>query len=284
MWIGRWHWILEALVESVGFRARKLRRGDDAAAVFARSQGVRGAYVVNALAAGEADGLVFERDGSVAAIAWFGPRGNLVVVCSNRSRGYEADVVRRVLASRYSWRIALGDAAVIDGIRARVGRSVLAHRDQVYYVGGRDDAGALGAQADVRKPVGADRERLARATLALNASDLNIAPDRVDRRWLYRTIDDRCREGATMVLGPPGELWCKLDLGSQGPAGDVLEGVYTFPEHRGRGYATSLVAGAMAANVTPASLHVAAHNAPARRAYEAAGMREAGTCRLLLLG
>ncbi|MEC7724842.1 MAG: GNAT family N-acetyltransferase, partial [Planctomycetota bacterium] len=74
------------------------------------------------------------------------------------------------------------------------------------------------------------------------------------------------------------------DLGSQGPAGDVLEGVYTFPEHRGRGYATSLVAGAMAANDTPASLHVAAHNAPARRAYEAAGMREAGTCRLLLLG
>ena len=81
-----------------------------------------------------------------------------------------------------------------------------------------------------------------------------------------------------------GELWCKLDHGSSGPGGLVLEGVYSFPEVRGRGLATALVGSCIQAAGREASLHVAADNAPARRCYEQAGMREVGSCRLLLLG
>ena len=118
----------------------------------------------------------------------------------------------------------------------------------------------------------------------LNASDLNIAPERVDRRWLYSTIDARTRDGSTQVLGPVGGLWTKLDFGSVGAAGDVLEGVFTFPEQRGRGLAAELVASCMARSDAAVSLHVAEHNAAARRCYERAGMQVAGRCRLLLLG
>ena len=284
LWIGRWHRILESLAEMTGFRPRRLRRRDQAAAAFSRSQGVRGVYVENALASGEFDGWAFERAGELACIAWFGPRGNLVVVCDPSAAGHEEAVIAQIMASGSSWRIALGDAVIVDALRLRMQRSVLAHRDQVYYAGRAEDATSALVRGDVRAPAAADRERLARATLALNASDLNIAPERVDRRWLYRTIDERCRDGSTRVIGPPGDVWCKVDFGSCGAGGAVLEGVYTFPEHRGRGYAASLVASLLAAADGETSLHVADHNVAARRAYEAAGMRAAGRCRLLLLG
>ena len=263
---------------------RRLGREDGAAAQLAAGAGAHGVYVQNALAAGGADGLVFEVDGAPAAAAWFGVRGNLVIVSGPGIAGYEAEVAAQVVRSRWSWRIALGDAAVVDSIGEQVGRSALAHRDQVYYVGVPGDVTATLVRDDVREPERGDRARLARATLALNASDLNIAPERVDRRWLYNTIDERTREGSTRVLGPVGELWTKLDFGSEGPAGVVVEGVFTFPEVRGRGLGAELVASYMAGATGKTSLHVAEHNTAARRCYERAGMREAGRCRLLLLG
>ena len=284
MWIDPRHRILETLATSRGLRVRRLGREDAAAEQLAAGAGAHGVYVQNALAAGGADGLVFEVDGEPAAAAWFGVRGNLVIVSAGAIEGHEAEVAAQVVRSRWSWRIALGDAAVVDSIREQVARSTLAHRDQVYYVGDQADAPATMVRDDVRAPERGDRARLARATLALNASDLNIAPERVDRRWLYNTIDERTREGSTRVLGPVGELWTKLDFGSEGPAGVVVEGVFTFPEVRGRGLGAELVASCMARCEAQTSLHVSEHNAAARRCYERAGMREAGRCRLLLLG
>jgi predicted GNAT family acetyltransferase len=63
----------------------------------------------------------------------------------------------------------------------------------------------------------------------------------------------------------------------------MLEGVFTFAEHRGQGLATALVASCLAAAPGPVCLHVGKHNRPARAAYQRAGMQVAGTCRLLLL-
>jgi hypothetical protein len=85
------------------------------------------------------------------------------------------------------------------------------------------------------------------------------------------------------VLGPRGGIYSKLDLGSDGPGGLVIEGVFTFPEQRGRGRATALVAACLRGAAGAVTLHVSAHNRPARAAYERAGMIEAGRCRLLLL-
>ncbi len=263
---------------------RRLRRGDQAADVLARAAGAHGVYVRNALESARVDGAVFEIDGEAAGAAWFGPRGNLVLVSVPELDAYDDEVARHVARSRYGWRIALGAAALVDAVAARVSRPALAHRDQVYYVGGRAEADARLVREDVRAAQREDRDRLARATLALNASDLNIAPERVDRRWLYSTIDARTRDGSTQVLGPVGGLWTKLDFGSVGAAGHVLEGVFTFPEQRGRGLAAELVASCMARSDVAVSLHVAEHNAAARRCYERAGMQEAGRCRLLLLG
>ncbi|MFK7743020.1 MAG: GNAT family N-acetyltransferase [Planctomycetota bacterium] len=307
---------------------RSLTDRDPAALALARASGPHGIYVQNALDAGQHDGLLFSVSDRTFGVAWFGPRGNLVLVGSSGFHDRAAEVADHVRACRWPWRIALGCAAVVDALleratpaaRDRPARSVgfrsasraspdgdvggrddgsrdvgsrarpaapsatLAHRDQIYYVG---DAASIRSELvddGVRKPVPKDRERLARATLALNHSDLNIPPQRVDRRWLYDTIDDRIREGSTLALGPVGALTSKLDIGSSGPGGTVLEGVFTFPEFRGQGLAAQLVATAIARRAELVSLHVAADNVGARRAYERAGMREAGSCRLLLLG
>ena len=139
-------------------------------------------------------------------------------------------------------------------------------------------------RADVRAAQRGDRDRLVQATLLLNASDLNIDPARVDRRWLRDTIDERIADGTTRVLGPVGAPGCKLDIGSDGPGGAVIEGVFTFPEVRGQGLAAALVASCLAAATGVVSLHVGQHNRPARSAYERSGMHEQGRCRLLLLG
>lgn len=267
-----------------GLHIRKLRKKDAAGLALAAEAGVRGVYVHNALDAGLHDGLVFSVDDEACGIAWFGPRGNLIVVSDERMQGRERAVTDAIEASGLPWRIVMGEPKIVDLLAENLARTPLAHRSQVYYAGSAADASAKLVREDVRKPVGADRERLARATLALNASDLNIAPSRVDRTWLYRMIDDRIAEGSSRVIGPEGGLWSKLDYGSQGPGGAVLEGVFTFPDRRGRGLGAEIVATCMAHEPLPVCLHVAEDNRAARSAYDRAGMRPVGTCRILLQG
>lgn len=263
---------------------RKLRADDAEAMRLAVAAGPHGTYVQNALAAGQQDGLLFHRGERPCGVAWFGPRGNLVLIGDESFETAAVEVVRHVQAAQWPWRIVLGAAAIVDLLRSRMPRPVLAHRDQVYYLGDASTVTGALVRDDVRSPERRDRERLARATLLLNEADLNIPPARVDRRWLYDMIDERIAEGSTAVLGPLGRVWSKLDIGSEGPGGAVLEGVFTFADRRGRGFASELVATTIARRQDPVSLHVAEANTGARRAYERAGMREVGRCRLLLLG
>jgi GNAT superfamily N-acetyltransferase len=263
---------------------RELLFDDDGAQALAAAAGAHGVYVRNAFAAGEGDGFVIARGGDDSALVWIGPRGNLVVVTAGERLVELAPRIADEIARRQRpWRIAMGPPAIVDHLRERLPLTPLACRDQVYYVGERASAVAARVRDDVRVPQRADRDRLVQATLAQNASDLNVDPARVDRRWLRDTIDERIANGTTRVIGPLGGVRCKLDFGSAGPGGTVIEGVFTFPDARGLGFAAGLVATCLAQAEGAVCLHVGAHNRPARRAYEAAGMRETGSCRLLLL-
>ncbi|MGC3970436.1 MAG: hypothetical protein QM775_24805 [Pirellulales bacterium] len=263
---------------------RDLLPDDDAARALAAAALAHGVYVRNALAQQEGEGFVCG-DGRIdEAVVWIGPRGNLVVVAPEPVRAVLARrVVDEILERRRPWRIAMGPAAIVDALRDRLPVAPLVCRDQVYYTGTAALAVAARVRTDVRAAERADRDRLMQATLQLNASDLNVDPARVDRRWLRDAIDERIAEGTTQVIGPPGGVRCKLDIGSAGPGGGVIEGVFTFAEDRGRGLAAGLVATCLARATTPMSLHVGKFNQPARTAYAAAGMTAAGGCRLLLL-
>ncbi|MBX3464081.1 MAG: GNAT family N-acetyltransferase [Planctomycetes bacterium] len=263
---------------------RPLRGDDTEAWAMAERAGAHGVYVRNALAAGEGEGFV-ARAAAGDVLAWFGDRGNLVVLGPELLSPGDVDgIADAVQTWRRSWRLAMGPTALVEALRQRTLGKPLLLRDQVYYRGDAATAAADCVRRDARRAQRADRDRLVQATLQLNASDLNIPPAQVDRRWLRDTIDGRIAEGTTWVLGATGAVQCKLDIGSEGPGGSVIEGVFTFPPHRGHGLATALVATCLAAAPGPVFLHVGRHNAPARAAYARAGMHEVGTCRLLLLG
>jgi GNAT superfamily N-acetyltransferase len=279
-------------LEPMRLHTRPLYPDDPQALALAQAAGAHGIYVHNALAAGDGDGFVFGpapgrkfRAASTAVasrgeppddgLAWFGPRGNLVVLARlDLEAAAAAQVTEAIMAMRLPWRIAMGPRAVIEALRECVPGVPLVHREQVYYEGSAATAAAELRRFDVRPAERADRDRLILATLQLNHSDLNLDPARVDRRWLR----------STRVLGPIGGPWCKLDLGSDGPGGAVIEGVFTFAEHRGKGLAAALVASCLLTARDRTILHVGHHNRPARAAYERAGMVVAGSCRLLLLG
>ena len=177
----------------------------------------------------------------------------------------------------------MGPKGLVEALQHRTAVPVLVNREQVYYVGSHSTAATELVHTGLRTAQRGDRDRLLQATLLLNASDLNLDPARVDRRWLRDTIDERIAEGTTRVLGPVGGVQSKLDFGSDGPSGLMIEGVFTFAEHRGQGLGTSLVASCLHAAPGEVLLHVSQHNRPARAAYERAGMQPAGSCRLLLL-
>lgn len=259
-----------------------------AALRLAERAGVHGVYVRNSLTAGDGCGelLGFLGDhGDPCGLGWFGSRGNLIVLLDAPVEPYAA--ARALREHRADWRICLGPGDVVAALAAGEATAPLVDREQVYYAvapGGVRDART---RPDVRLATRSDVRALVAAALDLNQQDLHVPPWRVHRGWLKDSVKRRIRERTTFVIGPPGAPLTKLDIGSHGPAGIVLEGVHTVPAARGRGLAASLVASVAAEllrDSTLVCLHVAADNLPARRAYAAAGMVESGTCRIMLRG
>jgi GNAT superfamily N-acetyltransferase len=264
-------------------QSRPLDPVDAGAAIeLARAAGAHGVYVWNALAQHEGETAALHGRAGLLGLCWFGARGNLILL--EREPLEPRAVAAAVLRAGWPWRIALGPAPAVAALARAAVATPLVHRDQVYYGA---SPGTIGPVPDrgVRAPVAQDQERLMQATLELNQSDLNVDPRRVDRRWLADTVRGRIDDGSARVIGPVGQIRSKLDIGSDGPAGIVVEGVFTFASARGQGLASALVATVARAATAPfVCLHVGADNAPARAAYARAGLEECGRCRLLLLG
>lgn len=249
------------------------------------SLGAHGVYVANFLSEGATVGeggdvLAFYGRDALLGLAFFGERGNLIVL--EREPLSAAAVARAIGESGHSWRIVLGSAVVVDEL-AR-GQTPLVHRCQKYY-GLRSVPPSVEREGSVRLADRRDLPMLTTAALDLNLSDLHVDPADVHRGWLKEALRRRIRKAHTWVLGAVGDAVCKLDLGSAGPAGLMLEGVYTIPQARGRGHAARLVttvAATVGSDFPLVCLHVAGDNAPAQRAYLRAGMQEIGECSLLL--
>lgn len=283
---------LEGVSAFATFSARPLDLFDvSRASSLARDCGPHGLYVANHLAC-VARGDEDAEDGEVLAcygaedllaLAWFGARGNLIVL---QRHDLDPDALARAIQrSGWSWRIVLGPRPVVDALARRLSSPPLVLREQIYYGMPPDRVDPEHISEEVRRPVRADLRALVRAAVALNHEDLRVDPRRVDRGWVKRAVRDRIIRGTTRVLGPSGSPLCKLDFGSEGVAGRMLEGVYTIASARGRGLASKLVATVVAESRGVHSLvclHVGAENLPARRAYERAGMEPMSTCQLLL--
>ncbi len=262
----------------------RLRRPDQgAAAELARQAGVTGIYVANALLAGD-DGTADLRalrapGGAIRTLCWVGRRGNLVVL--GELPDDPALLAAELLGLDSAWRIALAPRVLVDAICLRDFRPPLVCRTQVFH------AARAGADAsdEVRPAVREDLAALCEAAIELNEYDLRVPRARVHLGWLQKTVRRRLRDGRTFVIGPRGAPQCKLDVGSRGPAGAVIEGVFTFPASRGLGLATRLCRTVVTQLLTThpvVCLHVDVDNARARAVYEAAGMHAECECGIIL--
>ena len=250
--------------------------------------GAHGVYVDNSLAAGDGfQELVGVPDpaGELRVLAWLGERGNLVVLADESDRDGARELVAYLHGRRSVWRICLGPEAIVRALAEAEPGQILVDRTQVYYRAESSRVPRPASNSEVRLAVRADVPALVDASLDLHASDLMVPAWRVHRGWLKDSVRARVRAGQTFVIGPVGAPIAKLDLGSSGSAGVVLEGVHTVRASRGLGLASRLV-GAVAARLVDAvptvCLHVDEDNVAARRAYARAGMEPVGTCRLLL--
>ncbi|MCC6784639.1 MAG: GNAT family N-acetyltransferase [Planctomycetes bacterium] len=277
------------MIDPLAPQLRRLRRpGFANASELAARHGALGVYVRNAVlddedGGGELHGY-FATDDTLLAAAWFGVRGNLVALGDGDAAVDGFAAALSTIAS--PWRIALAPKRLVAALQRRESRPAIVQRTQVYYECRADDLASRAEPAHaVRIAERADVDALCEAALALNEADLHVPRERVHRGWLEKSVRRRLREGRTWVIGPVGHPTAKLDVGSRGRAGVVLEGVFTVAEERGRGLATALVLGVARSLIEEhgvVCLHVDAENAAARRAYARAGMRVAGECGLLL--
>ncbi len=258
----------------------------------AQAAGVHGVYVANDLAADRsgrtlaARGLAFYGAQGPRALAWFGARGNLIVLRADGARLHAGELARAIADFDSPWRIALGPPDVIAAIAPRLGVAPSILRRQLYYAADSAAVAARPVDDGVRPASLNDVDALIEAALELNRADLDLDPERVSRRWLEQTTRERVRARTAWVLGPSGAPYAKLDIGSQGAAGAVIEGVFTLPEHRGCGHARALVHAVasrlLAVGRSVVCLHVAENNASARACYTHAGLRESMAVSLLL--
>jgi uncharacterized protein len=297
--IGPWRGILETVVRYPSFAASPLKPVDVPAALeLAGSVGIHGVYVRNVLHArprlgSKVEILAFRGTEELLGLAYFGPRGNLLVLQRESGSLCPQTAAQQILDARTAWRIVLAPHELVSAL-VRLGRlATLVDREQIYYSVAPDElivpagAGPSGDDSMVRLADKKDLDSLMEAALHLNQSDLRVDPWCVDREWLKRSTKNRIRKRMTYVIGPIGSPLAKLDLGSVGPAGVVIEGVYTWPDRRGRGLAVALVAAVVQEKLVDhprVCLHVAASNTAARRAYEKCGMTQAGVCQLMLRG
>ena len=143
----------------------------------------------------------------------------------------------------------------------------------------------LGQGLALRKARDQDLEWLVRANLTLNHEDLQFEPRFIHMGKLRERVSGRIERGETWVLELGGNPASKLDVGFESPAGALIEGVFTAHKWRGRGLGTRLVAsvcGLLLEQVERVGLHHARDNLAARKAYQAAGLREVADLRLVL--
>jgi len=193
----------------------------------------------------------------------------LVDVCLHEERGF---------------RILIGPDAMTARLTRALDRHVRFEMNRAQPFLAATDAERLAREPAARLATGDDVVWIMEADLRLNEEDLGISARRIDRRALDRRVRQRIRDRRTWVLDCAGGPACKLNVGTSGPAGALIEGVFTEPDFRGRGLARGLVGEVTRGLLSTHScvgLHTARTNLAALRSYLRAGFTEVAELRLV---
>lgn len=212
--------------------------------------------------------------------------GTRVLCLGPGSREDGASLRRVAVGAERGFRIVIGSRDPVQGFLDALGDRVEVEmkRSQPFLAVG--DVGALGEGTVVRPGSAADIAWLTHASIRLNEEDLGISPRSVDKGLLERRIRERIQQASTWIVEREGRAVCKLEIGNDGPAGSLIEGVYTEDAVRGHGLARRLCAEIARRQLQHrpwVGLHVGRENDFAMRAYLAAGFVEIEDLTLALI-
>ncbi len=216
-------------------------------------------------------------------------RSGYSFVLGESSEGAGASFAPILLANPAPPRLGIGPPAGMAGMVPCLRRKLKVRFDRSQpFMGisrGMPPGPGIGKGVALRQARLQDLEWLIRANLTLNHEDLMFDPRQIHMGKLRERVLGRSERGETWLLEVGGMPVTKLDVGFESPAGALIEGVFTAPEWRGRGLGTRLVASVCAQlleKVERVGLHHARENLAARKAYQAAGLREVADLRLVL--
>lgn len=134
---------------------------------------------------------------------------------------------------------------------------------------------------DVRRAQPGDIDALLPACVAMYTEEVGVSPIGHDGGTGYRArVTELVRAGHAFVRTEGGQVIFKAELGAVSRDAVQVQGVWTHPEHRGRGIGTAGMAAVVAETIRSVapivSLYVNGYNLPARAVYEKVGFTQVG--------
>jgi GNAT superfamily N-acetyltransferase len=244
------------------------------------------------------DGVVNEESDSHGRFyGHFGARGLDGVVFFGHRKGavlagtepvFLREAASLALGSESDWIILVGPRAAAEGFLSHYrwrGRPTHVNRVQIHYVLRPADA-TRGAAPGVRRAEPGDLDAIVEMSEQMLMEDFDLPPGVLSHEGIRLSMKEKIRDGRTWVLEEADEIVFKADVSARFSGGAQIEGVFTRPHRRGRGYAArglAAMTGELLRSSAFVSLHVAESNKPARRAYEKCGFRAFSEFRLVLL-
>jgi ribosomal protein S18 acetylase RimI-like enzyme len=180
------------------------------------------------------------------------------------------------------WRLLVGDAGAARSLLedgARPPGTIVHHQRFLTVDPDRVPSEAAVPDPGLRLAVDADVPVLADLAVQLHVDDqFGPDPGRAGLRGYRERVERSVAQGLIWVVGPEGSPVCKVERSvSSASWGVQLAGIVVAPAARNAGLGRAAVAAAVRGALReppgnrPVSLHVRAANAPALRAYAAAG-------------